>query len=251
MATAVTVRLDTSEIKSMVSRLNAGKASHAIARGLNDSIRIGRTEAIKQVTGRYNIKRFEITRNNSMKVDAARRGDLESKLFVSLRSMPVSSFKGVTGDLQRIMRTRVKGSSDVRTQVIRGKQKFQNIKRSKPRQKVSVTIVKGQKVTFNHAFLAKVKAGESGFHIGVFNRAYNSKGYVGGKFKRRSGKRLKGNFPEPDNPIAQLYSFSIHKSMSNRFTEKGVITKMQDAVPRRVTIHLQRELKIGPFATNR
>lgn len=242
MATTVTVKLDTSEIKALVKQLDAGQAATAISRGLNDSIKLGRTQATREIRDRYNLPLFEIRRKNWMRLEAARRGDLEAKLFASLRSVPLSSFKGVSGDLQSLKRTRQKGGG-IRTEVVRKKQKFQNIKRSRPRKKVALSIVKNKKITLDHAFLTRVSAGGSGaFHIGVFNRSYNSKGYAGGSFRRRSGKRVNTTFPEPDLSIAQLYSFTVHKAMSNRMTEKGVIRKMEDAVPRRTEYWLKRTL---------
>lgn len=242
MATTVTVKLDTREIESLVKQMDSGQAATAISRGLNDSIRIGRTQATREIRDRYNLPLFEIKRKNWMRLEAARRGNLEAKLFASIRSMPLSSFKGVSGDLQSLKRSRQKGGG-IRTEVVRKKQKFQNITRSKPRKKVQLSIIKNHKITLDHAFLTRVSAGDNGkFHIGIFNRSYNSKGYIGGKFRRRSGKRMNTTFPESDTPIAQLFSFTVHKAMSNRITEKGVIRKMEDAVPRRTEYWLRRTL---------
>lgn len=242
MATSITVKLDTTDIKALVRQMEAGQAATAISRGLNDSIKIGRTQAVREVRERYNIPLFELRRKGWMRIDAARKNELEAKLFASIRSMPLSSFKGVSGDMQSLKRSRLKGGG-IRTQVVRNREKFQNITRSKPRKKVQLSIIKNKKITLEHAFLTRVSAGNRGsFHIGVFNRSYNSKGYAGGEFRRRSGKRLGTKYPESDTPIAQLFSFTVHKAMSNRFTEKGVIRKMEEAVPRRTEFWLRRTL---------
>lgn len=241
MAVTVQVSLDTKDIQQLVSKLDAGKAAMGIARGLNDAVRQGRTESLRQVRKRYNLPLFEARKPGMIRVHAARKGDLTADVTANVkRSIPLTAFRGTTGDMQTVRRKRITRSKKIDTKLKRGGKMFSNVTRSRPRKKVSVEVIKGKRVTLDKAFLAKMPSG----HVGVFARSFNARGYgASGLFKYRK-KRIRTGKDEPDTPIAQLSSFTLHKAMANKHVEPEVIKKMTSAVPRRVEFWLKRNLGV-------
>lgn len=241
MAIITNVKLDTSEISGLVSKLSPKRAAYSISRGLNDSLRQGRTVALKAMTNRYNIPRFELTKSGMLRMSSAKASNLSAAIFADVkRSVAISKFRGLKGDGLSISRKRDKADkTKVNTFIKRGRKFQNNVTRSKDRQKVSFEIVKGKRQTLKSGFIAKMKSG----HVGVFSRSTSSRGYSGGKFQYREGSGSRVNpSDENDTPIAEHYSFTLHKAMANRYTREPVEKKMQDAVPRRVGYWLQREL---------
>jgi hypothetical protein len=219
------------------------RAAAAIARGLNDSLKVGRTVAIKQMTNRYNIPRFELmgSRSGLIRMTAANRSNLSAAIFADAkRSISISKFRGLKGDGLNITRKRDKSDRSRVNSFIKKGRKFQTgITRSKPRTAVSFEIVKGQRKTLKAGFIARMKSG----HIGVFSRSQSSKGYAAGAFQYREGKGSRINDPdENDTPIAEHYSFTLHKAMANHATRQPIETAMQSRVPDRVKYQLEREL---------
>lgn len=234
MATVVKVSVDTTDIRNLVKKMESKQAAYAISRGLNDSLKQGRSEAYRQVRGRYNLPLFEITRNKAVTLRAARAANLDARLYANVkRSIRLTRFRGVTGDFQRVKRRRVKGGG-IQTKLIRGGKEFDSVTRQKKRKETKVKVLKsGQKRVIRGGFLGRTKSG----HVSVFGRSVNSKGYKNGDFQWRN-KRV--NKTGADLPIAALTSFTPHKALSNKNIEEKVISKMESAVPRRTKYWVER-----------
>lgn len=236
MAIITQVKLDTSEIRGLVARLTPKRAAYSISRGLNDALRQGRTVALKSMTDRYNIKRFELTKSGMLKMSSAKASNLSASIFADVkRSVALSKFNGLKGDGLTITRKRSKlERGKIDTFIKKGRKAQSGVTRNQERTPVSFEIVKGKRQTLRSGFIAKMKSG----HIGVFSRSTSSRGYSGGQFQYREGKGSGGA-----NPIAEHYSFTLHKAMANKYTRQPVETKMQSVVPDRVKYWLNRELK--------
>jgi len=240
MAITTNIKLDTAELRALVSKLQANRAAYAISRGLNDAIRQGRTEALKQLTNRYNIARYELTGRNLLRMTSARSSNLSASIFADAkRSVSISKFRGLKGDGLKVSRKRSKlEKGKINTYLKKGR-KFQNsVTRSKPRQAVSFEIVKGKRQTLKSGFIAQMKSG----HVGVFSRSRSSRGYVGGSFQYREGKGSRTKQDGNDTPIAEHYTFTLHKAMANRYTRAPIDKRMVAAAPRRVSYWLNKEL---------
>jgi hypothetical protein len=245
MAITTNIKLDTTELRALVSKMQANRAAYAISRGLNDALRQGRTEALKQLTNRYNIARYELTGRNLLRMTSARSSNLSASIFADAkRSVSISKFRGLRGDGLKVSRKRSKlEKGKINTYLKKGR-KFQNsVTRSKPRQAVSFEIIKGKRQTLKSGFIAQVKAGKNGIHTGVFSRSRSSRGYVGGSFQYREGKGSRTKQDGNDTPIAEHYTFTLHKAMANRYTRGPIDKRMITAAPRRVSYWLNKELK--------
>lgn len=248
------VRIDSSDIVALASKLSNKDAAKAVARGLNDAIKQGRTVAKRSITDRYNIAAREVTGtgNKLIRINGARVGDLEARLFADAkRTVKLSKFRGVVAQGLKLQRKQAKdanGQKKLVTFLKRGKS-FVNrpTYANRTKAQVSVQIVKGKRTTLPSAFVAKMRSG----HVGIFGRSFNSYGYKGGSFNFRDQRKTGFKWGQSDTPIAEMGVFTLHKAMSNRFSERAIVSKMADALPQRVRFHLTHTLTKGRGAVIR
>jgi hypothetical protein len=241
------VKIDDSDIVAMAAKLSNRDAAKAVARGLNDAIKTGRTVAKRSITDRYNIAAREVvgTGNKLIRIGGARVGDLDARLFADAkRSVKLGKFRGVQGQgfrLQRKQTADPNGGKKLATFLKRGKS-FVDRPTGQDRQKpVSVQIVKGKRTTIHGAFIAKTRSG----HVGIFGRSFNSYGYKGGKFNFRNKRQGGFQWGQPDNPIAEMGAFTLHKAMANRHNERAIVQRMAETLPHRVRFHLSHVFAKG------
>ena len=99
---------------------------------------------------------------------------------------------------------------------------------------MTVSVVKGAPAKIvKGGFIAKLRSG----HVGVFGRSFNSYGYKGGRFNYRTKRTA--SFGQSDAPIAEMGTFTLHKAMANRYSERAIVSKMSDALPRRVEAQMR------------
>ena len=92
------VRIDSSDLIALSKRLSNKQAAKAVARGLNDALKQGRTVARKAITDRYNVPTREVMQSALVRISGARVGELEAKLFADAkRSIKLGKFKGTGG----------------------------------------------------------------------------------------------------------------------------------------------------------
>lgn len=131
----------------------------ATTRTLNEVGRKARTSTIKSITQSYNIKRADLSETSTgkgrVKLFAATRGKNEVVVEVSGRPISLAYF-GARQTVGNRVITAKKGHTTKR------KAKFQG---------VQVEVVRGKKTRLGKSFIAVVRAGNSGFHTGVFTRA--------------------------------------------------------------------------------
>jgi hypothetical protein len=243
------VRIDSADIVALAAKLSNKDAAKAVARGLNDSIKQGRTVAKRSITDRYNIAAREVTGtgNKLIRISGARVGDLEARLFADAkRTVKISKFRGVVAQGLKLQRKQAKdanGQKKLVTFLKRGKT-FVNrpTYANRTKEAVTVQIVKGKRTTLPSAFVAKMK---STGHVGIFGRSFNSYGYKGGSFNFRDQRKSGFKWGEADTPIAEMGVFTLHKAMANRFSERAIVSKMADALPNRVRFHLTHTLTKG------
>jgi hypothetical protein len=240
MAITTSVKLDTAELQALVNKMTPNRAAYAISRGLNDAIRQGRTVALKAMTNRYNIKRFELTKRGMLRMSSAKSSNLTATIYADARhSVSLSKFNGLKGDGLSIIRKRSRTEKGKIDTYIKKGRKFQTgITRSKPRTPVSFEVVKGRRQTLRSGFITKTKSG----HVGIFSRSTSSKGYSAGRFQYREGKGSRTKKDGNDTPLAEHYSFTLHKAMANRNTREPIEKRMKTVVPVRVRYWLNREL---------
>jgi len=223
----VTVRLDTSDIQRMASEMSRTKFLIAVSRGINDSIKFGRTYAKKEVKRRYNIAPIELSRggrNDLIPIRLAKRSDLSATVSASVKqNIKLSAFKGVSGAGVKLVRS--KDGMSMR----KGRKSVSSWQTGKGRDKVQIEIVKGNKVTMDKAFIARMKNG----HIGVFGRAGS---YSGGKFTFRK----KRESSKSDTPIAELGSMSMNKAIDNGNITNNLNQAVSTNVESRVRYWLDR-----------
>lgn len=242
------VKIDSADIVALASKLSNKDAAKAVARGLNDAIKQGRTVAKRSITDRYNIAAREVTGtgNKLIRISGARVGDLEASLFADAkRTVKLSKFRGVVAQGLKLQRKQVKdpnGQKKLATFLKRGKT-FVNrpTYANRTKEAVTVQIVKGKRTTLPSAFVAKMRSG----HVGIFGRSFNSYGYKGGFFNFREQRKTGFKWGEADTPIAEMGVFTLHKAMANRFSERAIVSKMADVLPNRVRFHLTHVLTKG------
>ena len=244
MALITKVQINTEDVLKLARKATDQQLAKAVSRGLNDAIRSGRSTGLTEITKRYNIPRYRVASKGKLKVEGARIGQLTSRLYVSAESVKVASFRGLKGDGISVTKTKIKGSTKTIAKLKRGRKAVPGITRSRPRQKVSVEILRGKRVTFNRAFIARMKSG----HVGVFERKkLGSKNYdSSGRFRSRYGKGSRiTNRNKSDAPIGSLFSFSIAKGFTNKTNGAKIISKVSKQLPKRVKAWLQMELAKG------
>ena len=238
------VRIDSSDLISLSKRLTNQQAAKAVARGLNDAIKQGRTVARKAITDRYNVATREVMQSNLIRISGARVGELEAKLFADAkRSIKLGKFKGTGGQgvtIQRKQTTDPNGQKKlvsflkVKGQKGFASKTFGGNRRGSNQPPVMVQVVKGSPAKqVRGAFIAKLRSG----HVGVFGRSFNSYGYKGGRFNYRNKRERP--FGQSDAPIAEMGTFTLHKAMANRYSERAIVSKMADALPRRVEAQMR------------
>jgi len=244
MALITKVQINTEDVLKLARKATDQQLAKAVARGLNDAIRSGRSKGLSEITKRYNVPRYRVGSKGKLKVDGARIGQLTSRLYVSTEPIKVASFRGLKGDGISVTKTRLKGTNKTIAKLKQGRKAVPGISRSRPRQKVSVEIMKGKRVTFERAFIARMKSG----HVGVFERKklgrknYNSSG----QFRSRYGKGSRiTNRDKSDAPIGSLFSFSIAKGFTNKTNGGKILSKVSKQLPKRVKAWLEMELQRG------
>lgn len=202
------------------------EARNAIRRGLNDSIRQGRTASRKAIRDRYNIPLNQLTgtgKDRLTKIDWAKVNNLQTGLNANVRkSVKLAKFNGTSGGGGTIKRT--KSGTVLR----RGGKNLSQPLTGKKKRLVTVKLLKGgTKKTIDQAFVVKTKSG----HIGVFGRGkYDGTGAF--KFADKGGR------------MQELGSTTLYKAMSSRKVEREIVNKMKEALPRRTKFWLQRQLKL-------
>lgn len=135
----------------------------AVTSALNKTAAKARTAAISAVTEKYNIKKSHLgttaTGNSRIKMTAATMGNQQAVISISGRPMSLAYF----GARQVV----VSSKGQIR---LTARDKSRLLKRKPGVMGVTVEILKGQRTALQGAFLAAVKAGNTGFHIGVFQR---------------------------------------------------------------------------------
>jgi hypothetical protein len=226
------VKIDDSDLRDLLSKAQGQATGKAIARGMNQALSSGRAESNRQIRKRYNIPLFRLRSQGSTKSIPAKANNLRAELNAEARrSVKLASFKGLKGDGLTVRKTRNNG-----TTISKGRNKVAGISRPKPRQKVSIELIKGKRTTLDHAFIAKV-----GNHVGIFQRKKQGKAYApSGAFNRRT-KRI--NKTGTDSPIGSLYSFTLFKAMANKHSKKPVEKAMQDRAAKQIPYWLKQTLK--------
>ncbi len=227
----VTARVDMSELESLAKRLSNGEVRRAVSRGLNDSIRQGRTVSRKGVGKRYNIPLNQITRSDRGKmldIGWAKSNSLQARLYASVsESTVLSRFRGTSGGGVTLKRVKDKNKK-YRTVMRRGGKNLSQPLTGKKKRLVAVKLLKGGvKKEIDQAFIAKTKSG----HVGVFGRGrYTGRGAF--NFSKKGGK------------MQELGAMTLFKAMSSRHVEKEIMDKARSAAPRRIKFWLQRYLGI-------
>lgn len=248
------VKIDSADIVALAAKLSNKDAAKAVARGLNDAIKQGRTVAKRSITDRYNIAAREVTGtgNKLIRISGARVGDLEARLFADAkRTVKLSKFRGVVAQGLKLQRKQAKdanGQKKLVTFLKRGKGYVNRpTYANRTKEAVTVQIVKGKRTTLPSAFVAKMRSG----HVGIFGRSFNSYGYKSGSFNFRDQRKSGFKWGQADTPIAEMGVFTLHKAMANRFNERAIVSKMADVLPNRVRFHLSHVLTKGKGATLR
>lgn len=220
-------RVDTKELEELVSKMAAGRARKAIARGLNDAVRQGRTEARRAVTKRYNIPLKELARTGRaslMRANWASQRDLESQILADVeKSVKLARFSNTSGGGGTLKRTQ--HGSFLR----RGKKTLGKPLTGSKKSKVRVKLLKGgRKKVVEGAFIAKTKSG----HIGVFGRGkYDGSGAF--KFAKKGGK------------MTELGAMTLFKALSSKKVEDTIKNKASSALGRRTKYWLEKELGLA------
>ncbi len=178
----IIVHVDDKDLRLLLNRLDAGQADKAMARGLNDSIRQGRTVARKEVRARYNIPLSQLTRTGRaslISVSYAKVGNMEAMIYADVkRSVKLARFAGTSGGGVTLKRTKLG------TQMRRGGKTLSQPLSGSKKRTVMVRVLKGgARKEIQGAFIAKTKSG----HVGVFGRGkYDGSGAF--KFAAKGGK---------------------------------------------------------------
>lgn len=225
MSTIISATVDTSELDALMKRATPSQVTYAIRRGLNDSIRQGRTVSRKAARERYNIPLSRLTsgRADFTRIKWARSNNLEAGLLANTsRSVNLADFQGSTGGGGRIVNTRA--GRNLR----RGRKNLGRPLTGRKAKPVKVRLLKGgTKKQIDGAFVAKMKSG----HIGIFGRGW----YRGTGSFIFAPKGQKGKFQE-------LGAMTLYKALVNDKVEREIMAKMKSAMPRRTSFWIKRQL---------
>jgi hypothetical protein len=158
------------EVKGIAEAMEAfdpKKVQAATASALNKLMDQVKTAAVKKVTETWNIKRNDLTTtgtgNARLQIKRATWGNQTVTLFITGRPVSLSYF----GAVQIYgTRTRSRKGNEIKPGAVTKRM----LKAGPLPQGVKVQIKRGQQTILKSAFLARVKAGGQGQHIGVFNR---------------------------------------------------------------------------------
>jgi hypothetical protein len=134
---------------------------------LNKVMAQAKTAAVNVVTDRWNIKKSDLTTTGTgkarLKITRATWQDQSVTLEISGRPLSLALFNP-----RQVMGATVKHRLGelIKTGKVTGRMK----KAGPVPQGVMVQLIKGQPTYLRTAFLARVKAGKDGSHIGIFNR---------------------------------------------------------------------------------
>lgn len=134
------------------------KIETAVTRTLNEIGKKARTATINAIAGKYNIKRGDLSETSTgqsrIKLFAASAGN--NTAIINITGKPVSlAYFGA--------------KQTVGNKVITAKKGYKT-KRKGKLQGVAVEVLKGKKTLLSNSFIGAVKAGNAGFHLGVFVR---------------------------------------------------------------------------------
>ena len=154
-------------IREAMEALDPKKVQAAASSALNKLMAQVKTAGVNKVASTWNIKRNDLTTTGTgkgrLQVKRATWGNMETVLAITGRSISLSYFGAVQiyGN-----RTRTRKGQEIRQGKLTGRMR----KAGPMPQGVIVELIKGKRTYLKSAFLAKVKAGNQGQHIGVFNR---------------------------------------------------------------------------------
>lgn len=156
-------RVELKGIDEAMALFDPKRIQKAVASALNKTAAKAKTAAISAITDKYNIKKTHLgttaTGNSRIKLQAASIGNQQAIISISGRPISLAYF----GARQVVVSS--KGQIRLTT-----RDKSRILKRKPGVMGVTVEIIKGKRTPLQGAFLAAVKAGDSGFHIGVFQR---------------------------------------------------------------------------------
>lgn len=156
-------RVELKGIEEARALFDEKRIQRAVVSALNKTAAKAKTAAMSAITDKYNIKKTHLgttaTGNSRIELKMASIGNQQAIISISGRPISLAYF----GARQVVVSS--KGQVRLTT-----RDKSRILKRRPGSLGVSVEIIKGKRTPLSGAFLAAVKAGDSGFHIGVFQR---------------------------------------------------------------------------------
>lgn len=208
----ITVRLD--GLKEALERYDPAKVRQAAREAISRSADSGKSIVSEEVRKVYNVKKSDL--DPRIRISKPRLNDLTAYITVTGKSMSLSYFgaRQITGS-RLITRS---GKNLKRGKVTRGMRSSGPLPAG-----VSYEVLIGKRKYQSNTFLARVKAGKTDFHVGVFRRV------TGSTMKSRLGS--KG--PKHREKISEKAVVSVASMAAN--------LKVLPKVINRITERWQRE----------
>lgn len=185
-----------SEIEKLKARLSRQEIAKATSRAMNRAIHMAKTEAKRQIRIRYAIKAGRL--NTHLRTAKSSKTSLLASLAARTALTPLHELGNP--------RQNLKGAA--------------------------ATVIKGQRKTINHTFIAKLKSG----HKGIF-----AKSNAGDKSKARFDFRKKRiETKGADTPIQELKTVSVSQATLNDVVMKVLEAKTKQDYEKRVLHELKR-----------
>lgn len=154
-------------LEEVKKRLDPKVFQAAATSTVNKLMAKAKTEAVKEAVSIWNIKKGDLTTTSTgkgrLEVQRATYSNMTSTLTITGRPLSLALFgaKQITGGIYKS-----KDGDAVKRGRVTGRMK----KAGPIPQGVSVQLKKGRTTLLRSAFLSRVKAGNKGHHVGVFNR---------------------------------------------------------------------------------
>lgn len=160
-------KIELKGLEEVKKRLDPKVFQAAATSTVNKLMAKAKTAAVNEAVNVWNIKKGDLTTTSTGKgrlvIQRATYGNMTSTMTITGRPLSLAMFgaKQIMGGMYR-----TKDGDAVKNRRVTGRMK----KAGPIPQGVSVQLKKGRTTLLRTAFLSRVKAGNQGYHVGVFNR---------------------------------------------------------------------------------
>lgn len=225
MSNFISVNGAVNDLTELTKQLTGAQLNKAIARGLNATLKKGRTEARTTVKNEFNIPQKFV---NAVDINKAFPGRLYGSIYAPTKPLPLAAFNPTFQTPTKSIRNTKKGEQRIKSRTRRN---------NNPNAGVTLSIKKGEKTTIPYAFMIP------GAKPHVFARGNYQKGAT--MFKQRNKREKKTGTDTHVNP---LMGVTIHQAIIKKEAIAQITKRVNSEAPkdmRHEIENLVRQIKTG------